>query len=106
MELRRQLSPVAQHWYKIGLQLDIPKDTLTGIKGVHQKSNENCMLEVCREWLRMESDLTWTKVVAVLKTKELVYHTEEVAEEICKRFCQHLSPGTRSINSKKSLTVV
>lgn len=106
LQLQRQLNPVARYWYEIGLQLDLPEGTLTVIKGLHLKSNEVCMKKVCTEWLKVESELTWAGVVAVLKTKELVRHTGEVAEEIHKRFCQSPSPGKRSVNSKISVTEV
>ena len=106
LQLQRQLSPVARYWYEIGLQLDIPESTLTDIKGL--KGNKKCMKRVCTEWLKIKSELTWGEVVAVLKTRELVRHTGEVAEEIHKRFCQDSdpSPGKRSVNSKISVTEV
>ena len=107
--LQRQLAPVSQHWYKIGLQLKISKSRLNVIKELHWKSNEKSLHQVCKQWLSIESVPTWDKVVTALRGEGLVHHTQKVAEEIHSRFCQDTSSrGTpdKSTNSEKSLTMV
>ena len=109
LELQRQLAPVSQHWYKIGLQLKITRQRLNVTKELHGKSNEKSLHEVCKQWLRNEEEPTWDKVVTALRAEELVHHTKEVAEEIHGRFCRDSSSGgtpDKSVNSDKSLTMV
>ena len=107
--LQRQLAPVSQHWYKIGLQLKISESRLNMIKELHWKSNEKSLHQVCKQWLSIESEPTWDKVVMALRGGELVHHTQKVAEDINSRFCQDTSSGgtpEKSVSSDKSLTMV
>ena len=109
LDLQRQLRPLSQYWYEIGLQVELPKSILKAIERISEKSAERGLQKVCHEWIGKESELTWQRVVEVLRAGELGQHTAEVADEIHKRFCQETSSGgtpDKSIDSDKSLTMV
>ena len=109
LALQRQLKPVAQHWYAIGRQLKVSHSTLKWIRTLNSAASyEKCLGEVCLEWVKIEKNPTWDKVVVALRAPELVHNTRSVADEIQTRFCQdlHSSTGSPDDKSNKSLTLV
>ena len=61
------LKECAVKWYRLGLELDIPDDTLQVI----EEDAHNCdeaLKKVLREWLQNCTNPTWIAVVQALKT--------------------------------------
>ena len=59
----------AVKWYRLGLELDIPDDTLQVIgKNTHNCDHEEALIMVLREWLHNCTNPTWIAVVQALKT--------------------------------------
>lgn len=100
-----ELKPVAQHWYKIGQQLQISESTLKTIRTVHWKSYEKCLGEVCMNWLEKETKPVWSKVVRALRSEDLVHFTGGVADDLQKKYCPQPA-SMSSATSAKSYTMV
>ena len=99
LELQRQLTSVSHHWYKIGWHAGVSKTTLKTIEQIDARNSEQQLHKVCQEWLKKETELTWDGVLVTLRAGELAQHTGNVADEICRQFCQESSSANRSANS-------
>ena len=99
LELQRQLKSLSKLWKLIGLEADLPKSILQLCGTGH--SSEERLQKLCLAWLRKEPDLSWERVVEVLRGGELEGKAAEVAGEIQTRLCQSSTGGSPS-----SLTMV
>ena len=73
IQLRPQVAPI---WYKFGLALGIPKDTLSTYVGY---PDEECIVEVLDYWLRnCKGKPTWRDVAQTLKDVELYQLADDI----------------------------
>ncbi len=61
--VNKECSKAAKDWFSIGLELDVPADTLNVIEEDHKANVRRCLLEVLSCWLNSSNDRTW-KVLA------------------------------------------
>lgn len=105
LAFQNELKPVAQYWYKIGQQLQIPEKTLKTIRTVHWRSYEKCLGEVCRNWLEEETNPVWNKVVKALRSEGLAHLTGGVVDDLQKKYCPQPASMSSAV-SAKSYTMV
>ena len=105
LAFQNELKPVAQHWYKIGKQLQISESTLETIRTVHWRSYETCLGELGINWLKKERNATWGKLVKALRSENLAHLTGGVADDLQKKYCPKPS-SMSSATSAKSYTMV
>ena len=105
LAFQNELKPVAQHWYKIGKQLQISESTLETIRTVHWRSYETCLGELGINWLKKERNATWDKLVKALRSENLAHLTGGVADDLQKKYCPKPS-SMSSATSAKSYTMV
>ena len=64
--LTNELKEVAHKWFTIGRELGIPMDILNSMKQLNTPDDELYLMNMCEKWLRIESNPSWTIIVAVL----------------------------------------
>ena len=70
-----------RHWKKVGLALDMEKDTVDGFR--QQFSNEDdCYLATLSYWLEHGSSVTWKTLLDVLGYFETWHNVDEVMDKI------------------------
>lgn len=110
LALRKELEPISQYWYQIGMGAKIPRDKLHLLRKVCGKSHEDGLWKMCQMWVDLEPGLTWECVVKALQGRELGTQAAEVSREIkIKKLHLDSSPvrtPDRSTNSDNSLTLV
>ena len=93
LELNRDLGTIQEdlhaarkHWYNIGVQLQIPVDTLDSIKVENTYNNGECLREVMKNWLkRVDPRPTWRDVVTALNSRTV--GECKLAEELKNKHC-------------------
>ena len=106
LELNRDLGTVQedlhaarQHWYNIGVQLQIPVDTLDSIKVENTYNNGECLREVMKNWLkRGNPHPMWRDVVTALSSRAV--GECKLAEELKSKYCLCYSDQTVLTSSK------
>ena len=86
-DILAELYPIRTHWYKIGLQLQIPHLTLEHFKHLYSDSSD-LMREVLKHWLSTAADthVTWKAVVRALRSP--LVDMKDVAEQLESKYCE------------------
>ena len=66
--MKNELGAVAHKWFAIGRKLNIPVAILNSIKRLNTADDDLCLMNMCEQWLRIESNPSWTTIVAVLES--------------------------------------
>ena len=80
----RELSklPVANCWYRLGVQLGIPDNELDVIEQNYPRDTRMCQSKMFGVWLRNESAPTYVKMVKAL----VAVDKTSLAEELCGKY--------------------
>ena len=81
-EILEELSTKSSKWYNIGVQLKVDKDQLDNIKAQWSDSKDQ-LREMIDERLKQTSPLTWSDIVAALRSKTI--GEERLAAQIEKK---------------------
>ena len=100
-ELQDVLYPLRSKWYLIGVQLDIPVDTLDAISCSSGNLDEK-LVQILKEWVKqMESQggVTWVAVVKVLRRQSI--GERQMARNIARQWCKwvQMDSGTILVSS-------
>ncbi len=71
------ISTAADHWYNIGLALNVDVPTLSQIKA--ESSNSNRLQEMLTHWMQSGPSTTWQDIIDALSSQSV---ERSVAEEI------------------------
>ena len=83
--LIKKLQPISKKWYIIGSQLKIPHRKLNFIVNKNRNAVDQCLTDVCEEWVRSGQEVAWPKVVDALKSS--LVDEKELACDIEREFC-------------------
>ena len=79
---------IANQWYDVGLELDIPDHDLDSIKQLTNPSGEKCK-EMLKAWLRRKSDPknekldpTWRNMCNAMRALDMNRAAEEIENEL------------------------
>ena len=67
--MKSELLEISHKWYNMGRILDIPETTLNNILQLNKTDDELCLMNMCEQWLRTESNPSWSTIVAVLESR-------------------------------------
>ena len=82
-ELTRDLSPVFNDWFELGIELDITPAQLKPIEGTYKKMSR-CMIEMLEAWIKRGSNKTRSEIIAALRSPTLDHNA--IADELTKKY--------------------
>ena len=84
--VRSAIYSVRHKWYDIGLELDIPFQTLNVIKTDCPQNSADCLREMLVEWLSCTSSApSWSTLVEALSSEPV--GEKRLADEIHAKYC-------------------
>lgn len=96
-----ELHSVSSKWHSIGVQLNIPLNTLRNIKQEFSDTNER-LSEMLDIWMSNAKgpDLSWGVIVGALKAPSV--GENKLAGEIEKKYCAAVEQGGQSEDKEES----
>ena len=90
--LHSELHPVADKWYSLGVQLQIPVETLKCIEAEHNQMNR-CLLEMLTVWLKCTNPpSTWNFLTEALESPPVGERL--LAQQLRDKYCQRTEEST------------
>ena len=82
-ELTRDLSPVFNDWFELGIELGFSPALLKPIEGTYKKMSR-CMIEMLEAWIKRGSNKTRSGIIEALRSPTLDHNA--VAEELTRKY--------------------
>ena len=90
--LHNELHPVAYKWYSLGVQLQVPIETLKCIEAEHKQMNR-CLLEMLTVWLKCTNPPpTWNTLTEALDSPPVGERL--LAQQLRDKCCQRTEERT------------
>ena len=78
-ELCRYSEAFSSCWVELGLELDLPNETITTIDKDHNRIKDKCR-EMFNTWLQRSPDACWCHIVNALKMHNMVQLAKNIEE--------------------------
>ena len=94
--LQETLYPIRSKWYQLGVQLQVPTDTLNSIRQSAVGNPDLNLLQMLNEWEKqMESQggVTWVAVVEALRRQSI--GENQLARRVIRQWCKWVHTDSR-----------